>query len=234
MNTKTVVIKQPLGLGDVFYLQKMAFKYLDKGWQVVWPLSDNILWVSEYILGPSFCSLHDNFIGKDLYYNGEFKIEKDDVLFLSPDGYRVPGMRIMNSKYELIDSSDEDWFNYFNFIRNYKKENILYYDILKLNNNSEYVFVNKMANIEIKYSDVIDNITFKYPVIEMQVIPGFTLFDWCKVIENAKEIHTVHTSINYVIDKLDIKASVYNMYQGIHHSDVQFIPFQKKPRFIPN
>ena len=45
----------------------------------------------------------------------------------------------------------------------------------------------------------------------MQFLNDITLFDWCKVIENASEIHTVETSLNYIIEKLDIKGSL-NMY----------------------
>jgi hypothetical protein len=43
-------------------------------------------------------------------------------------------------------------------------------------------------------------------IIKMSVIPGVTIFDWSWMFENAEEIHTVETAINYVIDTLDIKA----------------------------
>lgn len=54
-------------------------------------------------------------------------------------------------------------------------------------------------------------------VIEISLIGDKTLFDWCKVIENATEIHTVDTSINYVIETLNLKAVELNIYP--RHSD---------------
>ena len=41
--------------------------------------------------------------------------------------------------------------------------------------------------------------------IEMSILEGFTIFDWCKVFENMKSIITVDTSLMYIIEKLDLK-----------------------------
>lgn len=231
---KTALIKQPIGLGDVFYLQKFAYIIKAMGYQIVWPLRDDIMWLKDYMNEINFCPLSSDFIKKDIYYQDHFFFEEENFLFLSPDGFRSPGKRIMESKYALINSSDCDWFDYFHFSRNTKKENELYYNVLNLNDSSSYVFLNKMASIDVKYCDVLDNFISDLNIIELQMIEGFTLFDWCKVIEKAQEIHTVHTSINYVIDKLSINAVVYNMYQGLHSPEVEFIPFKKNPKFIPN
>jgi hypothetical protein len=178
--------------------------------------------------------LSDNFPGKKYYYSGQVAVEKNNFLFLSPDGFQLPGKRIMESKYLLIGGTDEDWFDYFSFERNIDKENDLYYNVLGLTDDSDFIFINKMASVDPKKSDVLDSLVFDLPLIELKIIPGFTLFDWCKVFENAVEIHTVHTGINYILDKLNLKAKKYYMYQGLHHSDVQYIPFSKQPIFIPN
>jgi hypothetical protein len=231
---KTALIKQPIGLGDVFYLQKFAHIIKQDGYEIVWPLRDDIIWIKDYVKGINFCKLSENFPGKEYYYSGEVFIERDDFIFISPDGFQIPGKRIMESKYLLIDSDDSDWFDYFFFDRNLDKENKLYYDVLGLTDESEYVFINKMASVDPRVSNVLDDLKFDYDTIELRFIDQFTLFDWCKVFENAKEIHTVHTGINYILDKLQLKASKYYMYQGLHHSDVQYIPFSKNPKFILN
>ena len=231
---KVCLIKQPIGIGDVFYLQKFAHIFKESGYEIIWPLRDDILWIRDYIDGISFCPLSENFIGKEYYYSGKFVINKGNFLFLSPDGLQFPGKRIMESKYLLINQTDENWYDYFNFNRKLDKENDLYYNVLGLTDESEYVFINKMSSVDPKLSNVLDNLTFDFPVIELKIIEGFTMFDWCKVFENAIQIHTVHTGINYVIDKLNLKANKYNMYQGLHSSDVQYIPFSKNPKFIPN
>ena len=37
----------------------------------------------------------------------------------------------------------------------------------------------------------------------------FNIFDLCSVIENAEEIHTVETSLCYLIEKLNTNAKLY-------------------------
>ena len=198
------------------------------------PLRDDVIWIKDYVDGINFCKLSDDFPRKNYYYSGRFFIETDDFIFLSPDGFQLQSKRIMESKYLMINESDHDWYNYFNFKRNIDKENDLYYNVLGLTDQSQYVFLNNMASVDVKTSNVLDDLSFNYPTVNLQIIKNFTLFDWCKVFENAIEIHTVHTGINYVLDKLNLKAKKYYMYQGLHHSDVQYIPFSKKPKYIPN
>ena len=231
---KIALIKQPIGIGDVFYLQKFAHVIKSRGYEILWPLRDDVIWIKDYVDGINFCKLSDDFPRKNYYYTGRFFIQTDDFIFLSPDVFQLQGKRIMESKYLMIKESDHDWYNYFNFKRNIDKENDLYYNVLGLTDESQYVFLNNMASVDVKTSNVLDDLSFNYPTVNLQIIKNFTLFDWCKVFENAIEIHTVHTGINYVLDKLNLKAKKYYMYQGLHHSDVQYIPFSKKPKYIPN
>lgn len=42
-----------------------------------------------------------------------------------------------------------------------------------------------------------------------QIIPGFTIFDWLKIIENAIEIHSMETSLYYILEKLGIEKNVF-------------------------
>ena len=44
------------------------------------------------------------------------------------------------------------------------------------------------------------------PIVKMQMVDGFNLFDWCGIIEAASEIISVDTAINYLVDVLDTKA----------------------------
>ena len=54
----------------------------------------------------------------------------------------------MESKYHMIHASDHDWFDYFTFNRNLEKEKDLYYNVLGLTDDSQYVFLNNMASVE--------------------------------------------------------------------------------------
>ena len=47
MNNKICLIHQPAGIGDVFFLQYVARKYMAMGYHVIWPLKDEILWTNS-------------------------------------------------------------------------------------------------------------------------------------------------------------------------------------------
>ena len=73
---------------------------------------------------------------------------------------------------------------------------------------SEYSYVNDIVHTDIRETGKLSSKEYDYPVIKNQIIDGFTLFDWTKVLENAKEIHTIPTAVVYV-DVIDTKAKVF-------------------------
>lgn len=234
---KICLLKQPVGLGDIFYLQKFAYILNQNGYKIIWPIRDDVIWVKDYIKVDwiEFCKLSEDFIGKEYYNSGHFILKGDNFLFISPDGYKLPDKGIMPSKYALIDSSDDEWYNYFTFERNYEKENELYFDVLNLKEDSKYVFWSNMVTTNgSRTYDELNDLSFDIPIVKLKFIDGYTLFDWCKIVENATEIHTAHTGINYIIDKLNLKAKVYKMYQGLHSPDIQYVPFKNNPEYILN
>ncbi len=46
----------------------------------------------------------------------------------------------------------------------------------------------------------------------LQVIDGYSLFDWSSCLENANHIHTVSTSIIYLLEMLDLTAKEVHLY----------------------
>ena len=42
----------------------------------------------------------------------------------------------------------------------------------------------------------------------MQFIKGYSIFDWCKVLENATGIYSMDTCINFFIEKLNLKTKI--------------------------
>ena len=233
---KICLIHHFAGIGDVFFLQYIARKYMKMGYTVVWPLKNEILWIKDYIIDIQFCSVDDDFPGKQ-YYGQDMVLITPQFVYLGimrPHLWDINSPRIMASKYDVMNLHCEDWPKGFQFQRNLEKENDLYYNVLGLSDDSEYVFVNRYANTEVRKFNGIDHLTFDLPVVELSIRKGFTLLDWCKVFENAKEIHTVHTSLNYILEKIDFKADKYVMYQGNHAPEVKYIPFSKNPTFVPN
>lgn len=212
--SKTFLIKQPAGIGDIFFLQKAVYYLSQYGNKIIWPVIDEFIWIKNYIISPhiNFISLNEDFEHKEEFLKLNPNIREISNTIIIPfqhSDWLYNNISVMDAKYKLIDLDFEDWDNYFNFKRNIKKENQLYYDVLNLTDNSDYVFINRQyaspPHTEIcKYIDL--NKFSNY--IEMKYLENFTIFDWCKVIENAKEIHTVETSLNYIIDKIKPKGKL--------------------------
>lgn len=122
-----------------------------------------------------------------------------------------------------------DWQDYFHFDRNLDKENELYYNVLGLTDDAEFIFINNLYNTDIKNSNLFSKNNFDLPVVELKIIDGFTLFDWCKVLERAKKIHTINTSINYIIEVIDTLYDEYVIYAHDERNKSEIDYLFKKP-----
>tara|TARA_Y100001970_G_scaffold102706_1_gene128959 strand:- start:1443 stop:2162 length:720 start_codon:yes stop_codon:yes gene_type:complete len=211
---KSCIIKQPAGVGDVFFLQKIARTYLDKGHSIIWPLRDDIFWISEYIPDIQWCKLSEwmkDPRSKLFNYAGFGEVEGFIYIDTSTADrtFNTDPNMIMRSKFGLVGIDHKDWGKYFKFNRKNDREDELYYNILGLNDDSEYVYVNDLTNTDIRKTSSLGEKEYDYPVIENRIIDGFSLFDWTKVLENAKEIHTVPTALCYIVDVIDTKAKTF-------------------------
>ena len=211
---KICLIKQPAGIGDIFFCQKIARYMMHHGYQVVWPVLPSISWVKDYIHDIYFPTTEEDFPGKDIYANGSGFVIEDEGAFISTataDLTHNDG-KIMSSKYSMLGMEYDDWAKFFYFERNVDKENDLYYNVLGLNDDSRYVFINNLYNTDIRDSNLISKDQFELPVVELKIIDGFTLFDWCKVISRAEKIFTINTAINYLIEVIDTQYNEYVIY----------------------
>lgn len=208
---KTISIIQPRGLGDILFSQKIAKKLIENDFIVNW-YTNAYFWVKDYIIHPNL-----NFTSDE--------IKSDYKLLLCNSIEHNHPYDIMTSKYSMIGNSlrdlpenlhhidYSDWVDYFSFERNFEKENDLYYNTLGLNDDTEYILYNSkfgISQINKNVENSVQNIEIKK--IDLGVLPKFTLFDWSKVIENAKEIHTVDTSVIYLVEKLTSKHNKLYMY----------------------
>ena len=211
---KPCIIKQPAGVGDVFFLQKIAHVYRDYGCEIIWPLRDHIFWISDYIPNITWIKLttwmEDS---RSSIFNYAGFGDKEDFVYIdcstADRTFNTDPTRIMSSKYGLVGMDHKDWGDYFKFDRNKDKENELYYDVLGLKDDSEYSYVNDIVHTDIRETGKLSNKEYDYPVVKNQIIDGFTLFDWTKVLENAKEIHTIPTAVCFIVDVIDTKAKVF-------------------------
>lgn len=196
MNNK-IIINQSSGLGDIFFTQKIAETLLYNGYDVYWPVKSSISWIDDYLINTR----------KVFYFDEKDPIYLDNLITITLDGaHNLTGGLIMPSKYQILDIDWLDWLDYFNFKRNTKKENELYYDVLNLKDNENYTFINKHYGTppEYKTYDIKEDLNEKN--INLEILEEFTIFDWIKVIENASKISIIDTCLNYIIEKINIKT----------------------------
>ena len=228
---KICLIKQPAGIGDIFFCQKIARYMMHHGYQVVWPLMPSISWVKDYIHDIYFPTIEEEFPGKDIYANGSGFVIEDEGAFISTataDLTHNDG-KIMSSKYSMLGMDHDDWAKFFYFERNVDKENDLYYNVLGLKDDSRYVFINNLYNTDIRDSNLISKDQFELPVVELKILDGFTLFDWCKVISRAEKIFTINTAINYLIEVIDTQCNEYVIYAHDENNKTEIDYLFKKP-----
>ena len=215
---KPCIIKQPAGVGDVFFLQKIAHVYRDSGHEIIWPLRDHIFWISEYIPDITWYKLSEWMMdSRSQIFNyagfANFTVPNEELVYIdcstADRTFNTDPTRIMSSKFGLVGMDHKDWGNYFKFDRKKDKEDELYYDVLGLKDDSEYSYVNDIVHTDIRETGRLSSKDYDYPVVKNQIVDGFTLFDWTKVLENAKEIHTIPTAVCFIVDVIDTKAKVF-------------------------
>lgn len=205
---KVCLINQPVGIGDVFFLQKMVDYYIGQGFFVYFPLASNLLYIKDYIIKENlqFCDVNDDFPFKQ-HFNGHSFIQNENFVYV-PAFFsdRFIGGSCLESKYKLINLDFDNWQENFTFIRNRENESQLFYEVLNLKDDENYCFINKRWGTPPNSLTKDVYYEFEGKIIEMELLDNFTVFDWCKVIENAQEISIVDTSLNYLIDKLTLKS----------------------------
>ena len=198
-------------------MQKVVHTYLSAGYAVVYPVLPQLLYIRDYIQYPNlkFIDANDDFENKYLYMsNNNMPIEIGDYHYLPFEhACSVHSGCVIRAKYSLIEMDWRDWSDWLMFSRNYEKENELFYNKLKLEDNTNYNLVNKLYGTlpgsfikqEVKPNNNLQN-------IEVQYIDGFTIFDWCKVIERASNIFTVDTALLFLIEKLTLNSKELHMW----------------------
>ena len=80
---KPCLIKQPAGIGDIFFCQKIARYMMHHGYQVIWPVLPSIHWIKDYIKDIYFPTVDDEFPMKEIYDQGAGYVIEDGGAFIS-------------------------------------------------------------------------------------------------------------------------------------------------------
>lgn len=213
----TAIIHQPAGIGDIFFCLKIARKLQQQGYSILWPVKSQFLYLNEYISGIEFCRDIEHYPHRlDVLSSSDIVTRISNTLIVRPGiaDRHFPHMSVMEAKYHAIDAKYDDWSSYFLFNRNKERENHLFYDILGLEDTSRYVLANRNFgsppdSVECVHMKHLNQACFDIPLYEMRNIEGINLFDWCKVLEHAEQIHTAETSLNFIIEVINTRGELH-------------------------
>ena len=208
------IVLQPHGLGDHIFCQSLIKQIADLD-SIVWPVLPqfieglkraypDVFWVPTGIIDRSLEGMR---IDRVVNGNRVIPIRYADTI------NRTPYKDCMKAKYEMYGLDWNTWKD-FTFERTLDHETRLFYEVLKLKDGEPFRLVNRrFTSNESKVVSIPNSKEIRN--IEMSSIPGFSLFDWSMVIEKATEIHTVGTSINYIIELLELKAKEVVLYKRL-------------------
>jgi hypothetical protein len=233
--SKICLIRQPAGIGDIFFTQKIVNHFISQGYEVLWPVIEQFEFIKDYIKidGLTFVNENTNFPHKNIYYEGYSKPTQisENLLYLPIQHFdrHHPNISVMHAKYEMLGMNYSDWLNYFSFERNLEREEKLinHYNAQE----KEFVLVNRTFGSP-PDSKLCPHMGQFENAIEMEYLGWDNLFDWIGLLLKAKHIYTVETSILYIITKLGLtNVTVYSRHNPPSFHQVEHM-FDKNLNYI--
>lgn len=211
MSKPVVIIKQPFGTGDHIFCQTIAHHYIDKGYNVLWPVMEHmvkgmqkaypkITWVDAELVPV-------NLDDKREYVDGHFlhmPLRYAEALLHRP--YKMH----MVSKYDYLSLDWKTWKKHAMPERNLFSEAALLQH-LDLVGEKPFNFIATTFGSNFNHKIEI-NAGNEYRNVELVPIEGFSIFDWCAVIEKATTIHAVSSSTLYLFELLQLAAKEVHLY----------------------
>lgn len=193
-----LVINQPAGVGDIIFCEPL-FRGLDCSWMVE----------------PCFLGMQKHtdipLIGKGKNY---YKFDSKEVREVEAGIISIPlrwSDRILGVPYRLCMASKywlfgQDWAlsRSAEWKRDYVAEKSLK---AHLGNPRGYTVVNRTFKTEQTGRTRIPRIPNE---LVFREIEGYTILDWCGVLEGADEIHTVDTALVHIMNWLGLTGTIYD------------------------
>lgn len=204
------VVNQFLSLGDILFLIPMIRELMLEGNSVLWPIDERYLPMRKHFPDIPFVPKSDY----NLPYEARGRITTEHGELLP---YRfaseLQGLTLrdcMKAKYSLYHHDYRIWRKLY-WKRDYENESRL---ITLLNLPEKFNLINQYYG-HLGELTVQVNVQNDLPQVHMSNIPGYTLVDWLGVVERASEIHMANSSLNYLIELMDIDVPVYLYKRGI-------------------
>ena len=105
--------------------------------------------------------------------------------------------------YETVGVNFDVRWNYFKVERDIEREKT-FFDTFNIKEN-EYIFIHDDDRFKIDLSKIKNDLKIVKPNISLTN----NMFDYCYLIENAKEVHTIESSFQFIIDSMGLNKENY-------------------------
>lgn len=198
---------QSFGLGDIIFSQSLIKNIIDKNDKICWSVYPDLVEGLNRAY-PDVAFVPDNLLNIDFNQKIDTITNNiriipirwaDNILQLTLDD-------CMKSKYMLYNLDYKMWMQHANYVRDSKREESLYDKVV--GGYKSYRLVNETFNTTLDGKRAIP-LSTELPIVQLKKVEGYSLFDWSLVIERAAEVHTVSTSLFYLLELL-------NLHQPLH------------------
>lgn len=209
--SKTAVPVQFFGIGDVIFTMTIARTFEKAGYSIVWPvLPEYVKGLARAYPGIAF-EPYDTNKHPDWIFTNPGEVFDGETRYLplrfADQMLNRPYTECMQAKYALYNLDWHTWKTGAVYQRDQAREESLL-QFLGITDTEPFAFVNRRFR-----SDFAGHAPFEAPhglrIIEMQMIPGYSLFDWSAVLERAAEIHTVSTSLLYLLELMPMRCQTH-------------------------
>jgi hypothetical protein len=222
---KVCLIEQSGGLGDILFTLKIGAHYIAEGYRVIWPVQPVYENLNKYIKaeGIEFYNIEKEFPYKREYQNFDtFKLtqctEAGQICYVplnkafqsstAANAFASQGheARNMFGKYAICGIDWADWVNYFDLHRDYEKESQLW---SSMSCADPIHLINRVFGTPPRWHVTLQKeVEFDKALspVEMRQIKGYSLFDWCGIIERSQKIDTVATGVVFLFEKISLNC----------------------------
>lgn len=196
-----IEINQHAGIGDILFLEPILRK-LSKNNEVFMPVVEPWHW-QRHIPYVNFTNFTFQFDSREQKFTPEYY----PFRYANPiyRGYDLNDWHdfenCMLDKYRVLELPENMWLD-LSVKRDLQNEKRLIRELILP---KEFILVNEFSRV----GNTAINIDSNLPIVHMRAISGYSVIDWCGVMELAAENHHVSTSTFYLLHMLGLDAKIY-------------------------
>lgn len=207
----TIAPAQYFGLGDIIFCQTLANDWIAEGHKVVWGVMPE--WIEGlYRAYPKVEWVDYRSLPIDYEYRNEYDIKGLRVVPLrwSVELCNAGYADCMKTKYALFGRYWQEWRKGAQWERDEERERSLADEVS--GGLTAYNLIHQSFGSDRKYHREI-SVDNGLPNVYVTTLPGYSLFDWALLYEQATTIHAVSSSNIYMMEMLELRAREIQLYK---------------------